>query len=490
MGKSVEHDAADIGFIRIYTYFSGISKWYDDCCDGSNAYRIEHNSKIPTDAIGSGDMKEKDLKTIAGLRWWIIALVCLGTIVNYLSRNALGVLAPQLKTLLSMSTQQYSYVVGAFQVGYTLMQPVCGLVIDIIGLRAGFAIFAMLWSAVGCLHGLASGWASLAALRGLMGLTEAVAIPAGMKVVAEWFPNKERSVAVGYFNAGTSLGSLLAPPLVIFISLRYGWQAAFAVTGALGFAWAAIWYVFYRSPDNHRKISAKEYEKIVAGKEPSGSAAGGRRRVRDVIATRRFWAIAQARFFAEPAWQTFSFWIPLYLATERHMDLKQIAIFAWLPFLAADLGGLFGGYLSPFLIKYLRIPLIWSRVAGVVLGAFMMIGPACIGFVASPYEAIALFCVGGFAHQMISALVNTLSADVFDSSEVGTASGFAGMAAWIGGLGFSLLVGALADSIGYKPLFVALGAFDLIGATLLIILMRGVTRPRPDAATRGTRPAA
>src|SRR6202044_648285 len=129
----------------------------------------------------------------------------------------------------------------------------------------------------------------------------------------------------------------------------------------------------------------------------------------------------------------------------------------WLAVLAAVLGGLFGGYLSPFLMKHLRIPLIGSRIAGVVLGAVMMIGPACIGLVASPYAAIALFCVGGFAHQMISALVNTLSADVFDPSEVGTASGFAGMAAWIGGLGFSLLVGALADSMGYTPLFAALG---------------------------------
>ena len=424
------------------------------------------------------ELRRPILKTIAGLRWWIIALVCLGTIVNYLSRNSLGVMAPELMKLLHMSTQQYSYVVGAFQIGYTVMQPVCGLIIDLIGLRLGFALFACLWSMTGVFHGFASGWLSLAALRGLMGLSEAVAIPAGMKVVAEWFPDREKSVAVGYFNAGTSLGSLLAPPLVIFLSLRYGWQSAFAVTGALGFIWAAAWYLLSRSPADHKLIGKSEREAITSGQAP---AAPRRRSVREVLSTRRFWAIAQARFFAEPAWQTFSFWIPLYLATQRHMDLKQIAMFAWLPFLAADLGGLFGGYLSPFLMKHLRVPLVWSRIAGVVLGAFMMLGPAAIGFVASPYVAIALFCVGGFAHQMISALVNTLAADVFDSSEVGTVAGFAGMAAWIGGLGFSLMVGALADSIGYTPLFGALGAFDIIGATLLIILMRGVS---PDGRPR------
>ncbi|WP_044042987.1 MFS transporter [Caballeronia insecticola] len=423
------------------------------------------------------------MKTVIGLRWWIIALVCAGTIVNYLSRNALGVMAAELKTLMNMSTQQYSYVVGAFQVGYTIMQPVCGLIIDVIGLRLGFALFACLWSATGIAHAFAAGWMSLAALRGLMGLSEAVAIPAGMKVVAEWFPNREKSVAVGYFNAGTSLGSLLAPPLVVFLSLRYGWQSAFVVTGAMGFIWAAFWYWLYRAPGEHPRISKQEHGAIVDGQTPLAHRSQGKRRISEVLGTRRFWAIAQARFFAEPAWQTFSFWIPLYLATERHMDLKHIAMFAWLPFLAADLGGLFGGYLSPFLMKRFRLPLVASRIAGVVLGAFMMIGPACIGLVASPYEAIALFCVGGFAHQMISALVNTLTADVFEPGEVGTAAGFAGMAAWIGGLGFSLVVGALADSIGYTPLFAALGAFDLIGAALLIVLMRGV---KSDANPRET----
>jgi len=417
---------------------------------------------------------ETELKTIKGLRWWIIVLVCLGTIMNYLARNSLGVLAPELKHVLNLTTQQYSYVVGAFQIGYTIMQPVCGIVVDLIGLRLGFALFAVLWSTSGMLHGFASGWMSLAGMRGLLGLFEAAAIPSGMKAVAEWFPDKEKSVAVGYFNAGTSLGALLAPPVVIFLSLTYGWQSAFVVTGAFGFVWAALWFWLYRSPKEHPRITENERKLIASGQTMSPPAS--QRPVRDVVGSRRFWAIALPRFFAEPAWQTFSFWIPLYLVTVRHMDLKQIALFAWLPFLAADLGGICGGYLSPFLMKYFRVPLIWSRVSGVVLGAFMMIGPACIGLVASPYTAIALFSVGGFAHQMISALVNTLSADVFDSDEVGTASGFAGMAAWTGGLSFSLVVGALADKIGYGPLFACLAAFDLIGAALLIVLIRGQSK--------------
>ncbi len=414
------------------------------------------------------------VKTIKGLRWWIIVLVSLGTIMNYLARNSLAVLAPQLKHIFALSTQQYSYIVAAFQIGYTVMQPICGLVVDILGLRLGFALFAGLWSLVGMAHGFASGWLSLGLLRGLLGLTEAAAIPAGMKAVAEWFPDREKSVAVGYFNAGTSLGAALAPPVVVFLSVRLGWQSAFVATGALGLVWAALWYTFYRSPSKHHLIGAAELELIRGGQASFPPRA--RRRIGDVLGARRFWAIALPRFFAEPAWQTFSFWIPLYLATDRKMDLAQIAVFAWMPFLAADLGGIAGGYLSPFLMRRFRLPLVWSRVAGVALGALMMLGPAAIGLVASPYQAIALFCLGGFAHQMISALVNTLAADVFDPEEVGTASGFAGMAAWIGGLGFSLMVGALADRVGYGPLFACLGVFDLIGVTLLALLIRGQSR--------------
>lgn len=421
------------------------------------------------------------VKTIKGLRWWIIVLVSLGTIMNYLARNSLAVLAPQLKHLFAMSTQQYSYVVAAFQVGYTVMQPICGLVVDILGLRLGFALFAGLWSLVGMAHGFASGWISLGVLRGMLGLAEAAAIPAGMKAVAEWFPDREKSVAVGYFNAGTSLGAALAPPVVVFLSLRFGWQSAFAATGAIGLVWATLWYAFYRSPAKHGLIGAAELEHIRAGQ--ASFPKRERRRVGDVLGARRFWAIALPRFFAEPAWQTFSFWIPLYLVTERKMDLAQIAVFAWMPFLAADLGGIAGGYLSPFLMRRFRMPLVWSRVAGVALGALMMLGPAAIGLVATPYQAIALFCLGGFAHQMLSALINTLAADVFDPEEVGTASGFAGMAAWIGGLGFSLIVGALADRVGYGPLFACLGVFDIIGAILLAVLIRGQSREARAMAT-------
>ncbi len=408
---------------------------------------------------------------VRNLRWWIVALICAGTIANYLARNSLGVLAPELKSALHMSTQQYSYVVGAFQLCYTIMQPVAGAFIDRFGLRAGFALFGLAWSAANMMHALAIGWVSLAIYRGILGLFESAAIPSGIKAVAEWFPARERSVAVGWFNAGTSLGALIAPPVVVAVALWADWRTAFLVTGGVGIFWAAAWYIFYRSPDDHPAITAEE-KAMIAVEKPKGPVQ--RAKAKDILRTSRFWVIAVPRFLAEPAWQTFSFWIPLYLASERGMDLKQIALFAWLPFLAADVGGILGGYLSPWLMKR-GVTLIPSRVAGVALGAVLMIAPGCIGLAASPYTAIALFCIGGFAHQMISGLINTLSADVFAPAEVGTANGFIGQAGWIGGLLFSLLIGQLADTVGYAPLFAVLAVFDLIGAAVLIIFIRRLT---------------
>ena len=412
---------------------------------------------------------------LKGLRWWIVALICAGTMANYLARNALGVLAPELKTQLHITTAQYSYVVGAFQLAYTVMQPIAGALLDRIGLRAGFAFFALAWSGANMLHALALGWLSLALYRGLLGIFEAAAIPAGIKAVATWFPARERSVAVGWFNAGTSLGAALAPPIVAAVALWADWRWAFIVTGAIGIVWAIAWYAWYESPTRHGAITPAEQAMIAADRPPD---PGRPPNAGAILRAPHFWVIAVPRFLAEPAWQTFSFWIPLYLAQERGMDLKQIALFAWLPFLAADAGGILGGYLSPWLMRR-GFTLIPSRIAGISLGAVLMIAPGCIGLAASPYLAIALFCIGGFAHQMISGLINTLSADVFAPHEVGTANGFIGQAGWIGGLLFSLLIGQVADGIGFAPLFAVLALFDLLGAAILILFARRLIHALP-----------
>jgi ACS family hexuronate transporter-like MFS transporter len=394
----------------------------------------------------------------AAFRWGVVALISFGTIINYLSRNTLAVLAPQLEATLHFGVREYSYVVAAFQLAYTLMQPVCGFVLDRLGLRFGFALFALLWSGAGLLHAVANGWPTLAVLRGGLGAAEASAVPAGMKAISEWFSGADRSKAVGWFNAGTSLGAMLAPPLTVGLTLAYGWRSAFVATGAMGVAWAALWFWLYRSPPS-----------VPGAGTPHAARAG-----LVILGQRRFWALAVPRFLAEPAWQTFNFWTPIYLATERHWDLQHIALFAWAPFLAADLGGVASGYLSPALLRLFRFDLLKARTATVWIGAALMIAPACVALAGNAYGAIALLCVGGFAHQTISVTINTLSADLFPSRELGTANGWVGSAGWGGGLVFSLLIGQVVQKTGFGPLFACLGVFDLLGAIVLTALLRGL----------------
>jgi len=399
----------------------------------------------------------------------ILLLVMAGTVINYIARNTLGVLAPMLQHDLAISTAQYSYVVGAFQLAYTLMQPIGGMLIDRIGLTAGFALFALAWSLAGMAHGAARGWFSLAACRALLGMAEAVAIPAGMKTIGEWFPDRERSIATGWFNAGTALGAIIAPVIVATVARVWGWQAAFVLTGAFGLPFAAVWYHWYRSPQQAGYVTAAERDTILAGQRP---VPAGNTALLAIVGSGRFWAIAVPRFLTEPAWQTFNFWIPLFLVRERGLDLAHMALFAWVPFLAADFGGVTGGYFAPLVQRRFNLSLEGSRIAVIAGGAVLMIAPGCAGLVAGPYAAIALLAVGGFAHQAISVLINTLSADVFPKSDIAKANGLVGMAGWTGGLLFSLAIGQLADRIGYAPLFGCLGLFDLIGTVWLFAMRR------------------
>ncbi|MEY4237421.1 MAG: hypothetical protein RL339_22 [Pseudomonadota bacterium] len=403
------------------------------------------------------------------LRWWIIGLVTLGTILNYLARSTLSVAAPTLKTEFAMTTEQYSWVVLAFQASYTVMQTVAGSVLDAVGTRLGFFIFAIGWGLANMAHGLATGWQSLAFFRGLLGATEAAAIPAGAKTVATWFPPRERPLATSLFQMGTSVGNMIAPPLVAFCILVWNWQAAFYVTGALSLLWAAMWWFGYRDPAQHPRLSAAERALIAEGRSEDLSSKPATRG--DVLKSRSFWAIAVPRFLAEPAWQTFNFFIPLYLVAVWNLDLKQIALWAWLPFLAADFGSLAAGLLPGWLMKR-GASLLASRKITMTFGALCMVGPACIGLATSPGVAIALFCIGGFAHQMLNGALITLCADVFDSRTVGTASGMAGTSAWVGGMLFTLLIGQSADEFGYNPLFVALAGLDLVAAAVLWALLK------------------
>ena len=418
---------------------------------------------------------------VRGLRWWIIGLLMLGSIVNYLTRSTLGVAAPTILEDLHITAQQYSWIVAVFQIAL-MFQPVAGYVLDTIGLKYGFALFAIAWSFISMAHGLARSWPAFAFLRGLLGLAEGCANPAGMKATAEWFPARERGLAAGLFNIGASVGSMLAPPLVVWAILTYSWQSSFVITGSLGLVWVVLWLWLYQPPGKHRALSEQERDHIVSGQESFLQDDGTRPSILGIAKRRNFWGIAIPRFLADPTWGTLVFWVPLYLTTVRHFDLRQIALFAWMPFLAADLGSMFGGVVSMALQRR-GVSLLNARRSAFTLGACMMTGVAFAGFVRNPYVAVALISLGGFAHQTLSVTVITMSSDLFRRSEVATVAGMAGTCGNGGVLLFNLLIGGLVATVGYTPFFICLGVLDLVGAVVLWTLVQ-------DPAARAPAPAA
>jgi ACS family hexuronate transporter-like MFS transporter len=440
------------------------------------------------------------MRRFLGLRWLTIALIMLGALVNFLSRQTLSIAAPTVIANLHITTQQYGWITSAFQ-GGIMLQPVVGYVIDILGVKSGFALFAFLWSVICMAHGLAGSWQALAALRGLLGFAEGAFSPGGLKVVSEWFPARERGLAGGLYNIGPSLGSMLAPPLVAGAIMIYSWQASFVIVGLISLGWVALWLVFYRSvrdrpspfalvilgwfhrflpaskrpsPAQLYSLAEEERSYILSGQEPFLQDEGKKPSIFSILGRRNFWGIALPRFLTDPTWGMLSFWVPLYLTTVRHFDLKQIAIYAWLPFLAADLGCIFG----PSVVLFLQRrgwDLIDARRGAFTVGAVMMIGVAFTGVVQDPLVAVALISLAGFAHQTLSVTMITMATDLFPRNEVGTVAGMAGTCANLGILIFTIALGQRVDQIGYTPVFVLLAVLDIVAA---IVAWTVIRKPR------------
>jgi len=332
------------------------------------------------------------------------------------------------------------------------------------------------------MHAGAGSWLQLAILRFFMGAAEAAATPANAKAISDWFPKKERPIAAGWAGVGFSIGAMLAPPIIVIAHVSFGWQGDFLFSGALALIWVVLWWVFYHSPQQHPNLSQKEFDLINEDNEPVLPKLPFFKSLAILCKNKKFYGIAIPAFLAEPAWAVFSFWVPLYLATERGMDLKQIAMFAWLPFLAADIGSVASGYLTTLYRKWFGCSRVNSVVASSVTGAFMMVSLAFVAITKDPYIAIALISIGGFGHQVISCMLSALVVESFDKNQMATVNGMRGSSAWIASFLFTLLIGAVSDTVGFNPLFVAMGFFDLIGAMFLIGLIaeRG-KKPSPTA---------
>lgn len=410
---------------------------------------------------------------VRGLRWYIAGLLALVTTVNYIDRTSLSVAGPTLKEQLHINEKQFAYIIICFQLCYMTMQPISGRILDWLNIRKGFSLAVIWWSIAKMLHGLAYSAISLGIFRGLLGVGEAANFPGVAKTAAEWFPPKERTMATGIANIGSGTGALIATPLIAWMMIKWGWRTAFAVSGAIGFVWVVLWLWLYRRPEEHPWITTEEREYIRRGKlellvEDTANEKGIWKLI---LKQKNFWAIAIARFLSEPAWQFFSYWIPMYLVAQRGMNLREIAIFGWIPFLAADLGSFVGGTLSPFFQKC-GAKVLTARKLAVTVAALMMPFALLIASAPSGLWAVFWFCFGAFGHNCMTATLLTLPADLFPSRTVATANGFSGFFGYMGGMLFTLMVGLMVGSLGYGPVFVTIAFLDIFGAFFIWTMIK------------------
>ena len=395
----------------------------------------------------------------------MIALVFLATVINYLDRQTLSVVAPVLREEFHMSNVTYSRVVSAFMLAYTISNGFSGTIIDKLGTRAGYALCIAWWSVAAILHAFATGAWSLGAARFLLGLGEAGNWPAGVKVVSEWFPERERALAAGMFNSGSSFGAILAPPVVAFITLQFGWAAAFAGVGATGLIWLAFWWKIYYVPDEQREPGTPAVAAAPHSEVPAPWTLFRAPFVRNFMLS---------KIFLDPVWYFYIFWFPEYLKNARNFDLAAIGKYAWIPFVVAGLGNIAGGALSGVLLRRGWSVTLARKTAITVFTLFML---AAIPAVLTPDVRMSIAFVSIAMVGYTGALANTLAfpADVFPRHLVGSVWGLASMGAGLGGMIFALATGWVVDHYSYVPVFFGFGFLPLISALIMWTMLGPLT---------------
>lgn len=399
-------------------------------------------------------------------RWYSVALVTAAIAISYFDRQTLPVAIAAIQHNIPISNQQFSYLQTAFLLSYAALYIGGGRLLDRLGTRRGFLIIMLWWSVACALHGFASGFALLLTARFLLGMGEGGAFPAAIRVVAEWVPAEQRSTAVGIINAGTALGSVLAPPLIGIVVLDSGWRMVFFVAGAVGIAWVLWWAASYR---NHNPTFSTN---TVVGRP-----VAFRLSIPQLLSLPSVQTIVFAKFMSDSAWYFLLFWLPKYLYDARHFDVKQVSSYAWIPYAASGVGSFLGGYLSSRLLRWGHT---LDRARKIALGLSAVFMPVVMLVPLVPVQlAIVLFSIAFFCQQSWSGLIMTLPADIFPLSLVGTVSGLVGFGGAIGGAIFGVVAGYLLGlGFGYGTLFVLVGTFHLIGF-LAILLLGGRIQPLP-----------
>ncbi|MGO3643639.1 MAG: MFS transporter [Pseudoalteromonas sp.] len=418
---------------------------------------------------------------LKGLRWWVIALIALATIINYIDRQALSVLWPDIvndlfpdKTVLEQK-QIYANISIVFVFAYAFGQAIFGKIFDWIGTRLGFVLSIGVWSLATIAHALAQGVLSFSLFRAILGVAEAGNWPGAAKGNAEWFPTKERALAQGIFNSGAAIGGIIAIPLIAYLTVYFSWQLVFIIIGALGFLWLLPWLILVKSPPgSHPWITEEEREYILTGQkrlDDNGEETSDEDEYNpstgELLKRKQSWGVIIASAAIDPIWWLFVFWIPIYLNEVYGMDVKSIGIYGWVPYVGAMFGAWFGGLLAQN-----RLKAGWNtdktRKLTITLGCLIML-PALLAMAdpGEPVVAVLIMAVILFGFQTAIGNVQTLPSDLLGKKAVGTLSGFSGMAAKLGAVGLTSLVPYLTAGGNYMPAFV-------IGASLAIIAMAAV----------------
>jgi ACS family hexuronate transporter-like MFS transporter len=428
-------------------------------------------------------------RKIRNLRWWIGGLLFASTVINYIDRQALSLLAPYLKRDFHWTNTDYANLLICFRLAYSFGQTICGRFIDRVGTRRGLTLSVIWYSVASICNAFARGFFSFAFVRFLLGAGESANWPGATKAVSEWFPKRERALAAALFDSGSSIGGAVAPFLLLPIYFRWGWRPVFVVPGLLGFAWLFVWRRMYFLPQDHQRITSEERQMILSENVASAeSIAKQRPRWRDLLKLPQTWGTIIAKAFTDPVWFFVTDWFPIYLVA-KGISLKSGLIAVWIPFIAADLGNFFGGAASGFLIKRG-----WSlgaaRKAVVVFGGFgvMLLIPTI--FTVNLAAITLLFALATFCYAGFSTIANVLPSDLYASESVASVSGLSGTGAGIGTIIAFKLIGYFSDSLqsrathSFDSIVVTAGLVPFVGMILVLLLVRntrattqGLVRP-------------
>ncbi|GAA0877450.1 MFS transporter [Algoriphagus jejuensis] len=421
------------------------------------------------------------MKKVKGLRWLVVCLVAMATVINYIDRNALAVMWPGIAEDLGMGKEDYALILSFFMVAYAVGQTAFGKIFDQVGTRVGFLLSILIWSASIALHAVAKSVTSFGVFRFTLGFGEAGNWPGATKANAEWFPVKERALAQGIFNSGASLGAVISAPIIAWLYVSIGWQATFVVVAGLGLIWIIPWLIVYKSsPDTHPWITEEERAYILKGQKPEPEANAKVAEdyapsLGQLLKHKQAWAVILMRFFIDPVWWLFVSWLPIYLADEFGFDVKQIGLFAWVPYVGAAFGSIFGGWLVGYWLRK-GWTVNKARKSIIYMGALIMLPPLVMtAYAATPLMAVLLIAVILFGFQVAIGNIQTLPSDYFSGKTVGSLAGVSGSAAVVGVLVTTWIVPVITVN-SYVPFF-ALGAALVPMALLSLGLLGGKISP-------------